>query len=277
MPAYLELFKLTKAYPSGAGSAAVVKSFSLDIARGEFVCLIGHSGCGKSTVLSMVAGLTPPTHGGVVLDDREVDRPGSDRGVVFQAPCLLPWLTALENVLLGVRKVHASKSAAEQRRIGERALALVGLGDALSKRPRELSQGMQQRVGIARAIALAPKVLLLDEPFGMLDALTRMELQDILLELLDRDRKTALMVTHDVDEALFLADRIVMMTNGPDAGVRAVVPVPFERPRIRANVLEHPRYYELREQLLTLLEEEEHKRALERASARTEAPQTVSL
>ncbi len=254
MSDYLELSNLTKVYPSAKGSAVIVRNFNLRIKKGEFVCLIGHSGCGKSTVLSMVAGLNEITEGGIILGGKELVGPGPDRGVVFQSPCLLPWLTAFENVMLGVDQVFYTAGSEERRQIAEYYLSLVGLAGAMDKRPGELSQGMRQRVGIARAFALSPRMLLLDEPFGMLDSLTRMELQQVLIELWRRDKKTALMVTHDVDEALFLADRIVMMTNGPEAEVGDIVQVTFPRPRERKAVLEHPDYYQLREYLIEFLE-----------------------
>jgi nitrate ABC transporter ATP-binding subunit len=250
MSAYLELSRLAKDF----GTTRVVEGFDLGLERGEFVCLLGHSGCGKSTVLAMVAGLTGISSGGVVLDGREIDGPGPDRGVVFQSPSLLPWLTALDNVLLGVDRVFPHGTRAQRRDIAAHMLERVGLGDALQRRPGELSQGECQRVGIARAFALAPKVLLLDEPFGALDSLTRLELQDVLLELWSRERRTALMVTHDVDEALFLSDRIALMTAGPRARIGEIVEVGFARPRERGAVLEHPDYYHLREHLLDFLE-----------------------
>jgi nitrate ABC transporter ATP-binding subunit len=255
MSAYLEIFALGKSFDGPHGRAPVVEGFDLRIAQGEFVCLVGHSGCGKSTVLSIVAGLASLTSGGVVLDGREIDGPGPDRGVVFQAPSLLPWLSALENVRLGVDRVYPHGTRAERHAIAAHYLERVGLADALDRRPRELSLGMCQRVGVARAFALAPKMLLLDEPFGMLDSLTRLELQETLLELWAQERATALMVTHDVDEALFLADRIVLMTRGPRARVGAVLELDFPRPRRRGEVLEHPDYYRLRERLLDLLDE----------------------
>lgn len=255
MSAYVELSKLTKSYPTPDGPAVIVREFDLAIAKGEFVCLIGHSGCGKSTVLSMLAGLNPVTAGGIVLAGRELVGPGPDRGVVFQSPCLLPWLTAFDNVMLGVNQVFFTASKAERCEIAEYYLTLVGLGDSQDKRPGELSQGMRQRVGIARAFALKPKMLLLDEPFGMLDTLTRYELQQVLLDLWSRNHLTALMVTHDVDEALFLSDRVVMMTNGPAAQVGDILQVPFPRPRDRQAVMEHPDYYPCREHLMTFLEE----------------------
>jgi nitrate ABC transporter ATP-binding subunit len=260
MSDYLELSNLTKIYPTPKGPSVIVRNFNLRIKKGEFVCLIGHSGCGKSTVLSMVAGLNDITDGGIILAGKELVSPGPDRGVVFQSPCLLPWLTAFENVMLGVDQVFYTASKEERRQIAEYYLSVVGLADAIHKRPAELSQGMRQRVGIARAFALSPRMLLLDEPFGMLDSLTRMELQQVLIELWRRDKKTALMVTHDVDEALFLADRIVMMTNGPEAEVGDILNVTFPRPRERKAVLEHPDYYKLREHLIEFLEVHAHKR-----------------
>jgi nitrate ABC transporter ATP-binding subunit len=262
MAGYLEAFNLTKIYDTPSGPLPVVEGFELEVAKGEFVALIGHSGCGKSTVLQMIAGLSEISAGHVVLDAREIDGPGPDRGVVFQAPCLLPWMTARENVMLGVRRVYPHVSAATRREIVEYHLSLVGLADAMDKRPGALSGGMRQRVGLARAFALAPKMLLLDEPFGMLDSLTRLELQDVLLDIWSEDQMTALMVTHDVDEALFLADRVVMMTSGPRARVGRILDVPFGRPRDRAEVLEHPDYYALRAELIAFLEgEQQRKRA----------------
>jgi len=255
---YLELWRIAKSFPSPHGEAVIVSDFNLTLRQGEFVSLIGHSGCGKSTVLSMIAGLSPLTKGGIVLDNREIDGAGPDRGVVFQAPCLLPWLTALENVLIGVHEVHKRLSKRERRDLATSYLELVGLGDALHKRPAELSQGMRQRVGVARAFALKPKMLLLDEPFGMLDAITRLELQDVLLDLWSRERITALMVTHDVDEAILLADRVVMMTSGPAATVGEILPVELARPRDRHVLLEDATFYALRERLITFLEEQDH-------------------
>jgi nitrate ABC transporter ATP-binding subunit len=258
---YVELSNLAKIYPTPKGPAVIVKDFNLRIGKGEFVTLIGHSGCGKSTVLSMLAGLNSISGGGIILAGKELVGPGPDRGVVFQSPCLLPWMTAHENVLLAVEQVFYTASTEERREIVEYYLTVVGLGDAMHKRPAELSQGMRQRVGIARAFALKPKMLLLDEPFGMLDSLTRFELQQVLIELWRKNRITALMVTHDVDEALFLSDRIVCMTNGPEAEVGEIVEVHFPRPRERKAVLEHPEYYILRERLITFLEDRAHRKA----------------
>ena len=259
MSCYLEISNLTKVYPTPKGSAVIVKDFNLQVKKGEFICLIGHSGCGKSTVLSMVAGLNELSAGGIILAGRELDGPGPDRGMVFQSPALLPWLSAFENVMLGVNQVFFTASREERREIAEYYLTLVGLGDAMHKRPAELSQGMRQRVGIARAFALSPKMLLLDEPFGMLDTLTRHELQQVLVDLWKRDQKTALMVTHDVDEALFLADRIVCMTDGPAAEVGEILEVNFPRPRERQAVLEHPDYGRLRDTLMEFLEVRAHR------------------
>jgi len=269
MSDYLILDQLTKIYPTPKGPAIIVQNFNLHIKKGEFVTLIGHSGCGKSTVLSMVAGLSDISGGGIILAGRELVGPGPDRGVVFQSPCLLPWLTAYENVMLGINQVFFTAPKYEREQIAEYYLSVVGLGDSMHKKPAELSAGMRQRVGIARAFALSPKMLLLDEPFGMLDSLTRFELQQVLIELWRKDKKTALMVTHDVDEALFLSDRIVMMTNGPEARVGDILEVKFPRPRTRQEVMANPDYYRLREHLITFLEEHAHKK-----QATVETPST---
>jgi nitrate/nitrite transport system ATP-binding protein len=251
---YLELWRISKAY----GPVTVVSEFDLRVKQGEFISLIGHSGCGKSTVLSMIAGLAEPTTGGIILAGREIDGPGPDRGVVFQSPSLLPWMTALQNVTLGLEQALPHSKKAERDAIARRYLGLVGLEDAALKKPAELSQGMRQRVGLARAFALDPKMLLLDEPFGMLDSLTRYELQEVLIDLWSKNQKTAVMVTHDVDEALYLSDRVIMMTNGPNARVGDILEVPFPRPRHRQEVLDHPDYYRLREHLVGFLEAQGH-------------------
>ncbi len=258
MSRFLDISKLHKVFPTPKGPLCVVKDFNLTFRKGEFISLIGHSGCGKSTVLSMIAGLTEITEGGIVLAGKEVTSAGPDRGVVFQAPCLLPWLTAYENVKLGVDQVYYTASKLERTQIAEYYLTIVGLGEAMHKRPSELSQGMRQRCGIARAFALSPKMLLLDEPFGMLDGLTKMELQDVLLDLWQRDQKTALIVTHDVDEALYLSDRVVMMTDGPEATVGEILEINCPRPRNRRELLENPYYYKLREHLIGFLNERSH-------------------
>jgi nitrate/nitrite transport system ATP-binding protein len=261
---FVELYDVTKVYPTLQGPLTVVDKFNLDIRKGEFISLIGHSGCGKSTVLSMVAGLTGISDGGIVLDGREVVSAGPDRGVVFQAPSLLPWLTARENVALGVDRVFPHVDAKERRDIVEYYLTRVGLDNAFDQKASDLSNGMKQRVGLARAFALSPKLLLLDEPFGMLDALTRWDLQEVLMEIWKRNRVTAICVTHDVDEAILLADRVVMMTNGPRARIGNIMKVDLPRPRTRKALLEHLDYYRYREELLTFLadcERDHHPRA----------------
>jgi nitrate ABC transporter ATP-binding subunit len=272
MSSFIEISQLGKVYETPKGPAVIVENFDLKIRKGEFITLIGHSGCGKSTVLSMLAGLTDVTSGGIVLAGKEVTGAGPDRGVVFQAPCLLPWLTAFENVMLGVNQVYYTASSEERRQIVEYYLTVVGLGDAMHKKPAELSQGMRQRCGIARAFALSPKMLLLDEPFGMLDSLTRVELQQVLIDLWQKDRKTALMVTHDVDEAIFLSDRVVMMTSGPAATVGEILEVKFPRPRNRKQLLEDPEYYRLREELIGFLNERSHHRPAPHSSSATPPP-----
>ncbi|MGK2915783.1 MAG: ABC transporter ATP-binding protein, partial [Porticoccaceae bacterium] len=252
---YLEFTRLSKIYPSPKGPVAVVEDFNLKMKKGEFVSLIGHSGCGKSTVLSMCAGLNDISDGGIILDNKEVSNAGPDRAVVFQAPSLFPWLTAFQNVSLGVESVYPHAEQSERDDIVEYYLTRVGLGDSLHKKAAELSNGMKQRVGIARAFALSPKLLLLDEPFGMLDSLTRWELQEVLMEVWQRTKLTAVMVTHDVDEAILLADRVVMMTNGPRARVGKIIDINLPRPRSRKALLEHPDYYSYRESLISFLAE----------------------
>ncbi|OYV21633.1 MAG: nitrate/nitrite transport system ATP-binding protein [Methylococcaceae bacterium NSP1-1] len=259
-PRYLEFSQLSKVYPTPDGNSTVkvVDGFDLKMKKGEFISIIGHSGCGKSTVLSMTAGLNSISEGGIVLDNREIDGAGPDRGVVFQAPSLFPWLTAFENVTLGVDKVYPHASKSERNDIVEYYLTRVGLGDSLHKKAGDMSNGMRQRVGIARAFALSPKLLLLDEPFGMLDSLTRWELQEVLMEVWERTHVTAIVVTHDVDEAILLADRVVMMTNGPHAKIGKIEEIDLPRPRTRKALLAHPDYYKYRESLLTFLAECEH-------------------
>jgi len=252
---YVEFSQVSKIYPTRKGPVTVVEEFDLKIRKGEFISVIGHSGCGKSTVLSMVAGLNDISEGVIVLDGREVATAGPDRGIVFQAPSLVPWLTAWDNVALGVEQVYPHTTRQERRDIVDHYLARVGLADAAHKKAAELSNGMKQRVGIARAFALSPKLLLLDEPFGMLDSLTRWDLQEVLMEVWSRTRLTAMMVTHDVDEAILLADRVVMMTNGPRARVGKILEIDLPRPRTRKMLLEHPDYYRLREELLGFLGE----------------------
>lgn len=251
---FVEFYDVSKVFPTPKGPLTVVDRFQLDVRKGEFISLIGHSGCGKSTVLSMVAGLSDVTSGGITLDAREVRSAGTDRGVVFQSPSLLPWLSVRDNVALGVNRVYPHVSEEERRDIAEYYLSRVGLGDVLEKKASELSNGMKQRVGLARAFALSPKLLLLDEPFGMLDALTRWELQEVLMEVWKRNQVTAICVTHDVDEAILLADRVVMMTNGPNARIGRVMQIDLPRPRTRKALLEHPKYYSYRKELLAFLE-----------------------
>ena len=259
-PRYLEFTQLSKIYPTpdGNSSVKVVDGFDLKMKKGEFISIIGHSGCGKSTVLSMTAGLNDISEGGIILDNREIDGAGPDRGVVFQAPSLFPWLTAFENVMLGVDKVYPHADKYEREDIVEYYLTRVGLADAMYKKAADMSNGMRQRVGIARAFALSPKLLLLDEPFGMLDSLTRWELQEVLMEVWERTHVTAIVVTHDVDEAILLADRVVMMTNGPHAKIGKIQNIDLPRPRSRKALLEHPDYYRYRESLLTFLSECDH-------------------
>ncbi len=251
---YLEYSNTSKTYPTPEGPLTVVDGFDLQLHKGEFVSLIGHSGCGKSTVLSMTAGLNPISDGSIIVDGLHVKNAGPDRAVVFQAPSLMPWLTAYQNVALGVEKVYPKASKAERRDIIEFYLERVGLSDAMNRSARDLSNGMQQRVGIARAFALSPKLLLLDEPFGMLDSLTRWELQDVLMDVWAKTKVTTVCVTHDVDEAILLADRVVMMSNGPNARVGNIMKVDLPRPRSRDALLSHPDYYAYREELLDFLE-----------------------
>lgn len=259
-PRYLEFSQLSKIYPTPDGNSTVkvVDGFDMKMKKGEFISIIGHSGCGKSTVLSMTAGLNDISEGGIILDNREIDSAGPDRGVVFQAPSLFPWLTAFDNVMLGVDKVYPHASKTEREDIVEYYLTRVGLADSLYKKAADMSNGMRQRVGIARAFALSPKLLLLDEPFGMLDSLTRWELQEVLMEVWERTHVTAIVVTHDVDEAILLADRVVMMTNGPHAKIGKIQEIDLPRPRSRKALLEHPDYYKYRESLLTFLSECDH-------------------
>ena len=255
---YLTFSQLHKIYPTPKGPLTVVEDFNLKLDRGEFISLIGHSGCGKSTVLTMAAGLNDISKGVIKLDGYEVRGADPERAVVFQSPSLFPWLSAKENVAIGVDKVYPKASQAERQDVVEYYLERVGLGDSMDKSAADLSNGMKQRVGIARAFALSPKLLLLDEPFGMLDSLTRWELQEVLMEVWSRTKVTAICVTHDVDEAILLADRVVMMTNGPQATIGKIVDVDLPRPRTRKALLEHPDYYLYREQVLNFLEEYEH-------------------
>jgi nitrate ABC transporter ATP-binding subunit len=250
----LELTGLTKTFPTPVGPFTAVRDVNARILAGEFVCILGHSGCGKSTVLSMIAGLERATSGGVVVDGQETREPGPERAVVFQAPCLLPWLTARQNVRLAVdRALRSSPRAARAEQV-ERHLALLGLEDSADRRPAELSLSTQQCVSLARALAVEPRFLLLDEPFSKLDSLTRFELQDILLRVWEGQRRIVVMVTHDIDEALYLADRLMLMTDGPEARVGEILDVPFPRPRDRAAVLGSSEYSRYRRRIIDFLE-----------------------
>lgn len=250
---FLVIDNVSKIYPTPTGPYTVLDGINLTVYEGEFICLIGHSGCGKSTLLDMVSGFRKPSEGEVRLQTKRITEPGPDRMVVFQNYSLLPWLSAFENVYLGIDSVYPNKPKAEKVAIANEHLAMVGLADAANKKPRELSGGMKQRVSIARALALRPKVLVLDEPFGALDPITREELQEELLKIWSDHQVTVLMITHDIDEALFLADRLVMMTNGPAANIGEVMNIPFPRPRNRARIMEDPEYYNLRNEALDFL------------------------
>ncbi|MGH1415202.1 MAG: ABC transporter ATP-binding protein [Pelagimonas sp.] len=255
---FLDFSQLHKIYPTPKGPLTVVEDFNLKINRGEFISLIGHSGCGKSTVLTMAAGLNDISKGAIKLDGRHVEGADPERAVVFQSPNLFPWLSARENCAIGVDKVYPKASMAERQDVVEYYLERVGLADAMDRPAHSMSNGMKQRVGIARAFSLSPKLLLLDEPFGMLDSLTRWELQEVLMEVWSRTKVTAICVTHDVDEAILLADRVVMMTNGPQATIGKITDVDLPRPRTRKALLEHPDYYNYRQEVLDFLEEYEH-------------------
>lgn len=250
---FLTIKDVSKVYPTPHGDYTVLDGVNLTVKEGEFVCVIGHSGCGKSTLLNMVSGFNTPSSGQVKLQDQEITEPGPDRMMVFQNYCLLPWKTAFENVYIAVNSVYPNKSKEEKNAIVNEHLAMVGLTEASQKKPGQLSGGMKQRVAIARALAIRPQVLILDEPFGALDAITKEELQEELLAIWREHRLTIMMITHDIDEALFLADRLVMMTNGPSAKIGEIMEIPFKRPRNRAQMIEDPKYYELRNYALDFL------------------------
>ncbi|WP_408648691.1 nitrate ABC transporter ATP-binding protein [Tumidithrix elongata] len=251
---FLTIEGVSKVYPTSQPEGyTVLKDVNLTVYEGEFICLIGHSGCGKSTLLNMVSGFNKPTDGEVRLQSKRISEPGPDRMMVFQNYALLPWLTSFENIYLGVDSVYPNKSKAEKDKIVRDHLAMVGLSEAADKKPTQLSGGMKQRVAIARALAIRPQVLILDEPFGALDAITKEELQEELLKIWNDYRCTVLMITHDIDEALFLADRLVMMTNGPAANIGEVMDIHFPRPRNRTRIMEDPEYYELRNYALDYL------------------------
>ena len=257
MSKYLSIEGVAKSFEGKPGTFLALTGIELALRKGEFVTLIGHSGCGKSTLLNLVAGLGKPSEGTIVLAGRHVDGPGPDRGVVFQNHSLLPWLTCFENVYLAVERVFADR----RKERTDEALALVGLSHAEHKYPHEISGGMRQRVGIARALAIEPKVLLLDEPFGALDALTRATLQDELMRIVRQTGATVLMVTHDVDEAVLLSDRVAMMTNGPAARIGEVLDVDLPRPRDRVTLAHNPRFMELRARVLEFLYDKQARKA----------------
>lgn len=253
---YLKIDHIDKTFSRGSIETQVLSEITLIVEKGDYVSIIGHSGCGKSTLLNIVAGLTPATHGGVILEEKLVDEPGPDRAVVFQNHSLLPWLTVYDNVRLAVDKVFSkTKSRAERDAWTMHNLDLVQMTHAKDKRPAEISGGMKQRVGIARALAMEPKVLLLDEPFGALHALTRAHLQDSIMSLHQKLGNTIMMITHDVDEAVLLSDRIVMMTNGPAAKIGEVLDVPLPRPRKRLELASNPTYLKCRQRVLEFLYE----------------------
>lgn len=259
---YVQLENVDMSFVTKKGTFDALKGINLNIKEGEFVSIIGHSGCGKSTVLNLIAGLLTPTAGHLFCAGREIAKPGPERAVVFQNHSLLPWLTCFENVYLAVDRVFGETESKAQRQARTKAaLELVGLSHAIEKRPNEISGGMKQRVGIARALAMEPKVLLLDEPFGALDALTRAGLQDELMKIMAKSGCTAVMVTHDVDEAVLLSDKIVMMTNGPAATIGEVLTVDLERPRKRLDLAEDSHYNHLRSEVLKFLYERHAKKA----------------
>ena len=259
---YIEIQQVNMVFHSKGKAFHALKDINLQIRRGEFISLIGHSGCGKSTLLNLIAGLTTPSEGNVLCAQREVRGPGPERAVVFQNHSLLPWLTCFENVYLGVERVFSRKESAHKLRDRtEAALALVGLSHAAKKRPNEISGGMKQRVGIARALAMQPQVLLMDEPFGALDALTRAHLQDELLKIVAQTQSTVVMVTHDVDEAVLLSDRVAMMTNGPEATIGEILEVKLPKPRDRLRLAGDSHFAECRAAILKFLYQKQMKRA----------------
>ena len=254
MTAFIDIHNAEMVFNTKKGRFHALRDINLKINKGEFIALIGHSGCGKSTLLNLIAGLLLPSEGALICDNKEIAAPGPERAVVFQNHSLLPWLTCFENVYLAVERVFGAKeSKAQLKARTQAALELVNMAHAATKRPNEISGGMKQRVGIARALAMEPKVLLMDEPFGALDALTRAHLQDELLKIVARTKSTVVMVTHDVDEAVLLSDRIVMMTNGPAATIGEILEVPLARPRNRVELAEDPTYMHCRKAVLDFL------------------------
>ena len=250
---FVSIKNVSKVYPTSKGPYTVLENVNLTVKEGEFICVIGHSGCGKSTLLNMVSGFATPTTGSVTVAGKTITEPGPDRMVVFQNYALLPWLSVFDNVYLAVDSVQPQRSEREKRATVREHLAMVGLTEAAEKKPTQISGGMKQRVSIARALAIRPEVLILDEPFGALDAITKEELQEELLKIWNEHRCTVLMITHDIDEALFLADKLVMMTNGPAAGIGEIMNIDFPRPRDRDRIMEQPEYYDLRNYALDFL------------------------
>ena len=272
--AFLNISQIDMVFPTDTGGFTALKNVDLKIDKGEFISLIGHSGCGKSTVLNIVAGLYQATKGGVLLQNKEVNEPGPERAVVFQNHSLLPWLTAYQNVELAVKQVfNKTMSKIEMKEWIEYNLKLVHMDHAMFKRPDEISGGMKQRVGIARALAMQPEVLLMDEPFGALDALTRAHMQDSLMEIQNELNNTVIMITHDVDEAVLLSDRIVMMTNGPEATVGEILNVKLDRPRSRLSLAKDIEYNRLRSEVLTFLYEKQRK--VENISSKAVTPKSI--
>jgi nitrate/nitrite transport system ATP-binding protein len=262
MGAFLEISNVTKYFPdpTGKGMQCVFKDVFFQIEQGTFVTVVGHSGCGKSTLLNIIAGLEQPSSGGIILDGKEIDAPGLDRMVVFQNFALMPWMSVYENVRIAVKAAHPSWSAAEVHQCVAKYVEMVGLTGSEWKRPAMLSGGMRQRVGLARAFSVEPKVLLLDEPFAQIDALTRGVIQEELVSIWMRTRNTVFMVTHDVDEAILLSDKIMLMTRGPEAEIAEVVDITIPRPRSRTTVIEHPHYYKIRNHIIHFLVERSHKK-----------------
>lgn len=276
---FLSIELLTQQFPDGAGGTLTVfENSSFGVEEGEFVCILGHSGCGKSTIMNVLAGLAEPTSGTVIMDGQEVSGPSLDRGVVFQNYSLLPWLSALKNVMFGVAARHPDWSKPDVQAHSEKYLAMVGLdGDATHRKPSQLSGGMRQRVSIARAFANHPKLLLLDEPFGALDALTRGTIQDELLKIWSGTNQTVFMITHDIDEAILLADRILLMTNGPFARVAEAVEITIPRPRRREEIIEHPNYYAIRNHLVHFLGSRSKELAGQSGGSGANTPETIRI
>ncbi len=280
MKPYLSIENLTQQFPDGTGGELTVfEDVSFGVEKGEFVVILGHSGCGKSTIMNILAGLAEPTSGVVIMDGQEVKGPSLDRGVVFQNYSLLPWLTTLKNVMFGVKARYPEWTRKQTEEHATRFLAMVGLeGDVIHRKPSQLSGGMRQRVSIARAFANHPKLLLLDEPFGALDALTRGTIQDELLKIWGQMEQTVFMITHDIDEAILLADRILLMTNGPKARVAESVEITIPRPRNRTEIVEHPNYYAIRNHLVQFLGKRSKELAGQPTETRqTNAPETVRI